>query len=54
MNLLKAGHLVVGAALIVVAVLSGAWVLVGAGIALAALGWLGLCPMYRVIARLDS
>jgi Protein of unknown function (DUF2892) len=50
---IKFAHLAVGAALLVFAVFSGAWMLGIAGIAFAALGWFGVCPMVRIAGRLQ-
>jgi hypothetical protein len=51
MNILRLGHLVIGAVLVAFAVLSNTWILTIAGVAFAAIGWFALCPIQRVMAH---
>ena len=54
MNSLKIAHLVIGAGLVVTALVSGTVLLAVAGVMLAAAGWFGLCPVERVLARASN
>ena len=54
MTALRMAHLAVGAAAVLLALVTGWLVLAIGGLLLAALGWFGLCPAQHAIAHVLS